>query len=149
MTVRIRKDKRAQHELAFLLYMSGETARNISGRINVSEHTIGSWAEKGGWKEKRAASNITRAELINKTLKRINEMLESGEAVNADKLSKLASLVEKLDKKSSPVLIIDIFMEFGRWLKLQGATDREVDIEFIQRVTRCQDAYITEKLSLS
>lgn len=147
----VHKKYRSQYELAFLLYQGGENQKDIAIRLGVDQHTVGNWVEKGGWKEKRAASTITRTELINKTLKRISEMLEAGEVkgeVNADKLTKLASLVEKLDKKSSPVLIIDVFMDFGRWIKHQATTDREVDLEFIKKITRYQDAYITDKLTL-
>lgn len=147
MKPKSKADQSSKQELAYLLYMSGEQQKDIVERVGTSSPTLKGWIEKGGWKEKRAASTITRTELINKTLTRISDILEDGNIdVNADKLTKLASLIEKLDKKGSPVLIMDIFIDFGRWLKMQGLADKEVDIEFVKKVTRYQDQFITQKL---
>lgn len=141
-----KKDRIAQNELAFLLYMSGEQQKEIAARVKVSEKTVGDWIKKGGWKEKRAAKNISRSELINKTLETINTKLEAGN-VNADELIKLAKAIEMLDKKSSPVMVIDILIEFGKWLKGQSQSDAEITLDFIKKVTRLQDSFITDKLT--
>jgi len=146
--VKSRKDNREKKELANLLFQSGETQKSIAERVGVSQQTMMAWVNQGGWREKRAASTITRSELINKTLKNISDLLEDG-GENADQLSKLASLIEKLDKKNSPILIMDVFVAFGRWLETQAPTNKDVELDFVKKVTRYQDAYITEKLSFN
>jgi len=143
------KGNDAKKELAYLLYMAGEQQKDIAIRIGVSPTTMTKWAEKGGWKQKRAASTITRGELINKTLMQISQMLEGNSAdLNADKLSKLASLIERLDKKSSPVMIIEAFIEFGKWIRSLAESNRDLDLPFIQKLTRYQDLFVTEKMNL-
>ena len=52
-----------------------------------------------------------------------------------DKLSKLASVIEKLDKKASIVDTIEVFMAFSKWLEYKSATNQEITQEFIRQVT--------------
>ncbi|MCX6277674.1 MAG: terminase [Bacteroidetes bacterium] len=144
----LRKDRQAQNELAFLLFMAGEQQKDIAKRVGVSEKTICDWIRKAGWKERRAAKTISRGELINKTLEMIGDKLEAGN-VNADELIKLAKSIEMLDKKSSAVMVIDILIEFGKWIKNQSAFDPEITLDFIKKVTRYQDSFITDKITQS
>lgn len=139
----------SKKELAYLLYMQGITQAEICERVKIgSNRTLTAWIKKGGWKEKRAAKSITRTELINKTLLKINELLDKeGEKFNADKLSKLAALIQKLDKQDSPVVIMDVFIEFGKWLHGQSTTDREVGLDFIKKINKYQDLYLLQKIN--
>jgi transcriptional regulator with XRE-family HTH domain len=150
----MRAQNESKKEFAFLLYMQGVTQKDILQRVGIgSTRTLSNWIKDGGWKEKRAAHTITRTTLINKTLVRINELLEMKDEqgrdvpIDADKLSKLAAIVEKLDKQSSPVTYIDVFTEFGKFLQIQAAHDASIDIDFMKKVNRYQDLMITRKLN--
>jgi len=137
----------SKKELAYLLYMQNISNVEIMERVGIgSNKTISSWIQAGGWKEKRAAKTISRTELINKTLGKINELLES-ESFEADKLSKLAALVQNLDRQNSPIVVMDVFMDFGRWLQALSQTNREVTVDLIKKVNHYQDLYITQKLN--
>ena len=138
----------SKKELASLLYMQGVTQKEICERVGIgSSRTLTAWIQKGSWKEKRAAKTITRTELINKTLGRIAEMLE-GEHYNADQLSKLAAMVERLDKKGSAVAYMEIFTDFGKWLQQLSYTEKEIDLEFLKKVNHFHDLFITQKLNV-
>jgi len=136
-------------ELAYLLYMQGVTQKEICERVKIgSNKTLNNWIKAGGWKEKRAAKNISRTELINKTLSKINELLDQeSESFNADKLSKMAALIEKLDKQDSPIVIMDVLMSFGKFLNQLSNHNKEVDLDFIKKVNHYQDLYITRRLN--
>jgi len=144
--------KTAEHkkELAYLLYMSNTPIKEILDRTSIkSNATINKWIQEEGWKEKRAARTISRQELVNKTLMKINELLElEAKDFPADQLSKLASLIEKLDKQDSPILIMDVFMEFSKWLQNRSTTDKTVTLEFMKQLNHLQDIYITNKLNV-
>jgi transposase len=134
-------------ELAYLLYMQEVTQKEICKRVGIgSSKTLTSWIAKGSWKEKRAAKTITRTELVNKTLERIAEMLE-GDAINADQLSKLAAMVERLDKKGSVVAYMEVFTDFGKWLQQLTYTNKDVTLEFLKMVNRYHDIFISQKLN--
>lgn len=130
-------------ELAFALFMMGEANNRISERVGVSEKTVGTWSDKFGWKERRAAVEVSRPEIVNKLLKEINKLIESGN-VDADKLSKLSATIERIEKKDSLVNHIHTFMQFGEFLnKLVGT---ELSSDDIKMIVRLQDRFIQEKL---
>jgi len=153
-----------KHELAHILFMSGELQKDICERVKITPKTLISWIDKGSWKQKRSARNITRTELVNKTLMSINALLDaaidqSAEADDhgkmalmgnlGDKLSKLASFIEKLDKKSNPVIIMDVFINFGRWMQSRVSSgDKQISLEIIKIITKLQDEFVGEKMNL-
>jgi len=151
-----KKELQQKKELARLYYMQGDAQKNISEKIGVSETTVCNWVKKDGWEEKRAGINITRPELVNKLLKTINTMIdavyESKDAVLigglADKLSKFAAVIEKLDKKANVVDAIEVFMAFNRWLEYRMSYDKEVTPELIKAINHYQDLYISDSIRI-
>jgi HPt (histidine-containing phosphotransfer) domain-containing protein len=121
--------------------------KDICQRVNITPKTLQRWIEQEAWKEKLAAKTITRTELVNKVLSKIYDMLSASGNVDADALSKLASTIERLDKKDTPVIIMEVFMRFGNWLQQISIKDKDCDLEFIKKVTRYQDKYVTERMA--
>jgi transcriptional regulator with XRE-family HTH domain len=147
-----KKELETKKELARLYYMQGETQREIAAKVGVSEPTIGKWVDAGKWAVKRASINITRAELVNKTLLAINAILEDfnnsedpGKTIDADKLSKLAKIVGNLDKKSNIVDVIETFMAFNKWLQYRMTFDNEITIELVKTINKYQDLFVSER----
>ena len=149
-----RKQLEDKKELARALFMAGEPQNVIAERLDTSKQTINRWVTEGGWAEQRAARNITRPELVNKLLKTIDRLIEQVNDSNdptliagvGDKLSKLASTIEKLDKKASVVDAIEVFVAFGKWLQHRASFDDEVTPELLKTINRFQDRYINELL---
>ncbi|MGL4956544.1 MAG: terminase gpP N-terminus-related DNA-binding protein [Bacteroidales bacterium] len=150
-----KKDLEQKKELARMLFMNGESQKRIADITGVSAVTINKWVSEGGWNEARAARQITRPELVNKLLLAINTLIEKvnneGDpdaiANLGDKLSKLSSTIEKLDKKASVVDVIEVFMAFGKWLQHRASFDDELTPELLKAINRYQDIYITEHIS--
>ncbi len=152
-----KKEAENKKELARILYMNGENQQVIADRVGVSRVTVNRWVNEGGWKERRAAKAVTRPELINKLLLSIDKILEkANESEDAetmaglgDKLSKVASAIEKLDKKANIVDTIEVCIAFGRWVEHRIGTDREVTGETARLINRLQDTYINEQFNLT
>ncbi len=150
-----KKNYESLKEIAKSLYMSGMQQKEIADRIGVSAVTVNKWVNEGGWKEFRAAKNITRPELVNKLLVAINKLLdqvaESDDPVAlaglSDKLAKFASVIEKLDKKANVVDAIEVFMAFNKWIQYRQTFDSELTPELIKAINKYQDIYITEQIS--
>lgn len=146
------KEQDSKKDLAFTLFMSGLEITEIADKVGVSRQTISKWATTGNWKERRAARSVTRTELVNKTLLAINKLLDDVNKSNdadtivglADRLSKFASVIEKLDKKASIVDTVEVFIAFSKWLEFRATSDPLITKEFLQTLTRLQDAYIQE-----
>lgn len=139
-------------ELAYLLYMNSELQKDICERVGCAAKTLQNWIDKEGWKEKRAAKSVTKTELINKTLKAIGDVLDQAAETKdangtADKLSKLAGVIEKLGKKSNVVDSMDVFMLFNRWLQTRVQFDKALSLDLVKSINHYQDTYINERLS--
>lgn len=141
-------------EHARLLFMQGEPQKVIAEKVGVSAQTITKWVNDGDWQAARSAANITRPELVNKILKSINVLVEDlvnepspeKTAAAADKLVKFAATIERLDKKTSVVDIIEVFMAFSKWLQYRMSFDPNVTPELIQTINKYHDLFISEQL---
>ena len=142
--------------LARSLYLAGMEQNEIAEKVEVSRVTISKWCNADGWKEARAAKNGTRPELVNKLLltidKLITEVNESEDptliAGIGDKLAKLSSVIEKLDKKANVVDAIEVFMAFSKWLEYRATIDPSVTPELIKTINKFQDMYLTEQMGI-
>lgn len=142
--------------LARSLYLAGMEQNEIAEKVEVSRVTISKWCNADGWKEARAAKNVTRPELVNKLLltidKLITEVNESEDpsliAGLGDKLAKLSSVIEKLDNKANVVDAIEVFMAFSKWLEYRATIDPTVTPELIKTINKFQDMYLTEQMGI-
>lgn len=142
--------------LARSLYLAGMEQNEIADKVEVSRVTISKWCNADGWKEARAAKNVTRPELVNKLLltidKLITEVNQSEDpsliAGLGDKLAKLSSVIEKLDKKANVVDAIEVFMAFSKWLEYRATIDPSVTPELIKTINKFQDMYLTEQMGI-
>lgn len=139
------------------LFLSGMELTEIAERISVSRQTVSKWANTEGWKEARAAKSITRPELVNKLLLTIDKLITSVNESNdpsliaglGDRLAKLSSVIEKLDKKANVVDAIEVFMAFNRWIQDQACYDPEITPELIKAINKYQNQFLMEKMAPS
>jgi DNA-binding XRE family transcriptional regulator len=151
-----KKELNAKKELARMYYMQGETQKAIALKIEVSEKTISNWVEKEDWSTKRAGINVTRPELINKSLMALGKILDQVYASDdmeliaalPDKLVKCAAAIEKLDKKANIVNAIESFTDFHKWIQSRASFDKEVTPQLILAINKYQDLYINEHIKI-
>lgn len=137
------------------LFLSGMELTEIAERISVSRQTVSKWANGEGWKEARAAKNITRPELVNKLLLTIDKLITSVNESDdptliaglGDRLAKLSSVIEKLDKKANVVDAIEVFMAFNRWIQDQACYDPEITPELIKAINKYQNLFLKDKMT--
>ena len=142
--------------LARTLYLAGMEQTEIAEKIGISRVTISKWAAAGGWKETRAAKNITRPELVNKLLLTIDKLIEQVNSSDdpsliaglGDKLAKLSAVIEKLDKKANVVDAIEVFMAFSKWIEFRSTIDPDITTELVKAINKYQDLYITEQMGV-
>ena len=121
--------------------------KEIAERVGVSQQTLSKWKEDGGWELKRVAKTVSRDQIINKVLLRINEMLDSEEEFNADEFSKAANQLSKLKQGCTIDDIADILTRFGDWVIEQSASDKTITTEFVQQLTQLQDKYLLNRIN--
>lgn len=149
-------DTEKKKSLAHSLYLAGMEQGEIADKVDVSRVTISKWVNTEGWKEARAAKNVTRPELVNKLLQTIDTLITQVNnskdpnmvAGLGDKLAKLSAVIEKLDKKANVVDAIEVFMAFSKWLEYRATIDPTVTPELIRTINRFQDMYLTEQMGI-
>lgn len=151
-----KKDNENKRELAKMLYVGGGEVAEIAERVGVSRQSVSAWINKNGWKELRAARSITRPELVNKLLVTINNLIEDVNTGDdptsvsglADKLVKLSSVIERLDKKANIVQTVDVFMAFSDWVEYQAKSDPEVTVAFMKVLNRLHNEFLLERANV-
>lgn len=135
-----------EKQLAHEYYMSGMSQKEIAEKVGVSSQSVNKWVKDGQWESIRAARTITRRELVNKMLSQINEKLESGKWT-PDEMVKATAAIEKLDKQTNVVTVIEVFSAFNKWLISRMQIDPELTPEMVKFMNRYQDIFISEQLS--
>ena len=151
-----KKDNENKRELAKMLYVGGSEVAEIAERVGVSRQSVSAWINKNGWKELRAARSITRPELVNKLLVTINNLIEDVNTGDdptsvsglADKLVKLSSVIERLDKKANIVQTVDVFMAFSDWVEYEAKSDPEVTVAFMKVLNRLHNEFLLERANV-
>lgn len=139
-------DKEKQKELALMLFLQGISQAEISDKVGVSKQTINKWAKENGWQERRAATSISRREIVNKMLRTLDEKITAGDW-NADEIIKCTNAIEKLDKQTNVVTIIEVFSIYNKWLVSRMQVDRELTPELVKLMNKYQDLFIGESLN--
>ena len=124
-----KKEFEEKREYARLLFMQGETQKVIAEKVGVSE-------------------------LVNKLLHTIDKLIEQvnesddpeAMAGLGDKLAKLSTTIERLDKKASIVDVIEVFMAFSKWMQFRMSFDDEITPELLKTINKYHDLYINELL---
>lgn len=151
-----KKELENKKELARLYYMQGETQESIAAKIGCSKNTVGRWVEANGWAEKRAGMNITRPEIVTKTLRVINNLVDKLYAEDTDltdvgkivdQLCKLAAIIERIDKKATVVDAIEVFTSLNKWLEARMQWDKNITPELISTLAHYQDLYVSEMVA--
>ena len=136
-----------KYEYAYLLYMQRVPQKEIADRVGVSQQTLSKWKDDGGWQLKRVARTVSRDQIINKTLMKINELLDNEEDFNGDEFAKLSSQLEKIKGGYTMDDVADILTKFGDYIIEQSASDRAITTEFVQLLTKYQDKYLLMRIN--
>ena len=84
---------------------------------------------------------------IDNLIEQVNSSEDPGLMASlGDKLSKLSSVIEKLDKKANIVDVIEVFMAFNKWLEFRAQTDPNLTPELRKAINKYQDMFVVEKM---
>lgn len=136
----------SKYEFAYMLYMQQVSQNEICKKVDVSAPTLKSWKEAGNWEAKRASRIISIDDLLQKALKKINELLEA-ENFNADSFAKAVKQLKELKTRNTVDDEINTFLSFQDYLlQQQSVNQKEITDQFIKTVVRYQDQYIKYRL---
>lgn len=137
-------------ELAFQFYMNTQyTVVEIAEKLELARQTVSRWAEKGKWKELKAANTVTNEQNISRLREQINHILtaisdrEEGKRIataqEADTLNKLGAAIQKLEREVGLTDIINVGTRFITWL-------RQHDLNKAKEFIELWDLFIKEQI---
>ena len=135
-------------DVARTLYlMTEKTQKEISEVVGWSEKTFTEQKQKGKWNELRDTKTLTKQQIISmlhtQTLKLIESAKDEARLLSArevDSIAKLAASIDKLEKKVTIEVYIEVFEEYNKWLMLKNAN-------FAQVNNHHQDLFIQSKIN--
>ena len=132
-----REEKKA---IALDLFLdTDKTQKEIAEIVNVTEKTVTKWKVEGDWDLLKSASTITARNIIDNIYQKMHE-LSLSDKLEADKLIKLASTIEKLSNKKVTVSqIINVFKDFTTWAFGE-------DPELAKQINLLQKKYVNNKI---
>lgn len=107
-----------KREYAFDMFINTDyTQKQIAEFVGVTEKTIGKWKEINNWDQLKSAQTITSQKIIRSIYKRMTELTEAGQNLEADKLIKLAKTIESLSNNKVTISqTINVLKEFTSFL---------------------------------
>ncbi len=137
-------------ELAFQFYMNTQyTVVEIAEKLELARQTVSKWAEKGKWKELKAANTVTNEQNISRLREQINHILTAisnrnegkriATAQEADTLNKLGAAIQKLEREVGLTDIINVGTRFITWL-------RQHDLNKAKEFVELWDLFIKEQI---
>lgn len=110
-------------KLAEAYYFSNYSQKEIAELLDTPENTISNWVNKEGWKDLRAAQSVTVSKLVANLLAQAHNIEMNArkegrnlDAKETDQIVKIATAVEKLDKKVTVSLIIHVLKQFSSYM---------------------------------
>lgn len=118
--------KAQEREMARLLYVEqGLDAKEVAQMLKVSELTMSKWvnANNAEWKNLKAARTLSPDKLIRMYYEQSEAIVQQAKdddrpisSGDADALNKLASAIQKLDKKIDPSITMSVLRNFNNYL---------------------------------
>lgn len=141
-------NEKQKAEVAKILFLTTDkTQKDICDIVGWAEKTFSKQKQKGNWNEMRDTKSLTRQQIISmlhtQTLKIVDAAKNENRLLSArevDSIAKLASSIDKLEKKATLETYIEVFEEYNRWLMT-------VNVDFAQRNNHHQDLFIQSKIS--
>lgn len=113
-------------KMAYLLYVEqGLDAKQVSELTGISTNTLSKYNLADGWDKQRSARRLGPDKLIQRYYEQSNRLMDFIDSENRpantselDALAKLASSIQKLDKRTDASVVMSVLMGFNKWLLL-------------------------------
>jgi transcriptional regulator with XRE-family HTH domain len=144
----IKQERARKKELGkFFFCNSNLSQKEIAGKVGISEVTLSKWVKSENWDKMKASITITKQEQLSRIydqITAINKRIVDDQkgiptGTDADVLSKLASVIEKLEKETSITDVVSVSMKFLEWV-------RKIDTARAKELSSLFDAFIKDLL---
>lgn len=140
--------KEQEKEFAKLLFLQGESQKEIAGRINVSEQTISRWVRENKWEDLKKSLLTTRTHQITQLYNQLawinadiaNRKIKVALPKEADAISKITSSIQRLEVETSIAEYVEVGRKFINFL-------RPINLKLAKETVEYFDAFISQHLN--
>ena len=132
------KDK--QKTVAKHLYMKGTPVVQIVELTGVSRQSVSRWINSEGWKEERAAREMSKEAITSRTLSKLGDAIDKADGDEksigrmADSLLKSVKAIKEINLSTTIVNKVDTLIEFENWLVTHRDEYPETNCSYLSTV---------------
>lgn len=143
------KDK--QKTVAKHLYMKGIPVAQIVELTGVSRQSVSRWINSDGWKEERAAREMSKEAITSRTLSKLGDAIDKANGDEksigrmADSLLKSVKAIKEINLNTTIVNKVDTLIEFENWLVAHRDEYPEIDDKILVLINRMHSEFMGVK----
>ena len=135
-----KNDTRLKAE-AYYIENIESTNKEIAELFKVTEKTIGVWATKYNWEEKRWNFHASPTFIKQKLQQEAVNLIEGKKpSFSADAVNKIMAAIEKIDKQSDPIVIHKVLKDLDNFIS-------ELNPEFAIDCTKYHKLFLQHKIN--
>nr|DAE18518.1 MAG TPA: Protein of unknown function (DUF1804) [Myoviridae sp. ctgpD8] len=143
------KDK--QKSVAKHLYMNGAPIVQIVELTGVSRQSVSRWLNTEGWKEERAAREMSKESITSRTLSKLGDAIDRADGDEksigrmADSLLKSVKAIKEINQSTTIVNKVDTLIEFENWMVAHRDEYPEMDDKMLVLINRMHSEFMGVK----
>lgn len=139
----MKKNDRKRAIAEDLYINNGETFKAIAEIVGVSENTVGTWAKKYNWKERKMNLATAPHKIKEALLEQLESVVKGEKPIfNSDDIAKITRALERVDKKISNQMVISVIKEFDSWL-----LSIDIDHELLDKCLELHKQFIHHRIT--
>lgn len=118
------------------------TLKQVAEHFKITEKTVGTWAKREGWEEKRLNFHASPTKIKQLLQQELLQIAEGGEPkLPADAISKLMATLDRLEKKADPIVVHKILKDLDNFIS-------EINPEFAKECTTFHKQFLQHRINL-
>ena len=137
-----KKDKARQQAMDWFIENIDATQKSVAELYGVTEKTIGTWAAKDEWEEKRMDYHTSPVKIKQYLQKELLSVVK-GEApkLPADGIAKLMAALDRCEKKADPIVVSKILKDLDNFIS-------EADPELAVKCVHFHKQFLIHRINL-
>lgn len=143
--------KEKQKAVAKHLYMKGTPIAQIVELTGVTRQSVSRWINSEGWKEERAAREMSKESITSRTLSKLGDAIDKADGDEksigrmADSLLKSVKAIKEINQSTTIVNKIDTLIEFENWLVTHREEYPEIDDKLLVLINQLHSEFMGVK----
>lgn len=118
------------------------TLKEVAEHYKLTEKTVGGWATKYNWKDKRLTFHASPTKIKQLLQSELLNIVEGNDPkLPADAISKLMATLDRLEKKADPIVVHKILKDLDNFIS-------EIDPAFAKECTKYHKQFLQHRINL-